>query len=50
MEKKKGRMERVYSAPGKKASESKIKGGGKSMPERGERSSKHMSTKKRMGG
>lgn len=30
MEKKKGRMDRVYSAPGKKAPESKIKGGGKS--------------------
>ena len=50
MEQKKGRMSRVYAAPGKKAPESKIKGGGKStMPERGERTSKHASTKKRMG-
>jgi hypothetical protein len=31
MEKKKGRMDRVYSAPGKKAPEAKIKGGGKSV-------------------
>ena len=30
MEGKKGRMNRVYTAPGKKASEAAIKGGGKS--------------------
>jgi hypothetical protein len=49
MEQKKGRMSRVYTDGKKPAPESKIKGGGK-MPERGERASKHMSTKKRMGG
>lgn len=51
MEGKKGRMSRVYDAPGKKASEAKIKGGGNvaarqdphggKMPARGERTSKH---------
>lgn len=54
MEGKKGRMSRVYDAPGKKASEAKIKGGGDvaakqdshKMPMRGERTSKHMSKKK----
>lgn len=50
MESKKGRMSRVYTAPGKKASEARIKGGGKStMPERGERTAKHRSTKGKMG-
>lgn len=47
MESKKGRMSRVYTAPGKKASEAAVKG---KKPERGERTSKHESTKKRMGG
>jgi hypothetical protein len=47
MEKKKGRMERVYSAPGKKAPESKIKGGGKAT-EAGMK--KHMPKTPRMGG
>jgi len=46
---KKGRMSRVYDGAKKPASPAKVKAGGK-MPERGERTSKHMATKKRMGG
>jgi len=54
MEGKKGRMNRVYTAPGVKASPEAIKKGGRSedpgkgkMPSRGERTSKH---KAKMGG
>ena len=49
MEQKKGRMSRVYEGAGKKAPESKIKGGGK-MPERGERAAKHKAKTPKMGG
>jgi hypothetical protein len=54
MEGKKGRMNRVYTAPGVKASPEAVKKGGRSddpgkgkMPSRGERTSKH---KGKMGG
>jgi hypothetical protein len=49
MESKKGRMSRVYDGDKKPAAPSKVKMGGK-MPERGERSMKHKSTKGKMGG
>lgn len=48
MESKKGRMSRVYTAPGKKASPEQVKKGGK-MPERGERTEKHHKSKGKMG-
>ena len=55
MEGKKGRMNRVYTAPGVKAAPEAVKKGGRSedpgkgkMPARGERTAKHMKSK--MGG
>jgi len=49
MEKKKGRMSRVYEGAGKKAPESKVKGGGKQM-ESGMMKKKHMPKTPKMGG
>lgn len=46
MEKKKGRMGRVYTAPGVKAPESKIKAGGKET----EKVGKHKAKTPKMGG
>jgi hypothetical protein len=48
MEQKKGRMSRVYTGDKKPASPEQVKKGGK-MPERGERTSKHMKHKGKMG-
>ena len=48
MEQKKGRMSRVYTGDKKPASPEQVKKGSKT-PDRGERTSKHMKTK-RMGG
>lgn len=56
MEGKKGRMNRVYTAPGVKAAPEAVKKGGRSedpgkgkMPSRGERTEKHRTTKGKMG-